>query len=226
MLRYPHGTACRPLQLEVFDAAPPWQWCAAAHLRFHRVAKAETSELESGMIKMATGVIVYQSKYGATKKYVDWLIEETNFDCIEASGAKAKDVKNYRIVVLCGGVYASGIAGISFFRKNYPELKDKKLAIFCVGASPFEEQALCEVKTHNLKEDLKNVPMFYGRGAWDEGKMTFKDRTLCKMLKKAIAKKDPDTYEPWMKALMEAGDGTCDWTDKAYLEPLLEYLDR
>lgn len=27
---------------------------------------------------MEKGIIIYQSRYGATKKYVDWLIEETN----------------------------------------------------------------------------------------------------------------------------------------------------
>ncbi len=80
------------------------------------------------------------------------------------------------------------------------------------------------MKAHNLKEDLKDIPVFYGRGAWDEEKMSCKDRTLCNMLKKAIAKKDPDTYEPWMKALMSAVDKTCDWTDKEYLEPLLDYI--
>lgn len=153
---------------------------------------------------MEKGIIIYKSKYGATKKYVDWLIEETKFDCIKTSIAKMKDIEKYNTVILCGGIYASGIAGLSFFRKNYDELKNKKLAIFCVGASPFEEQAFKEIKVRNLKEDLKSVPTFYGRGAWDEENMSFKNIILCKMLQKAIAKKDPNTYEPWMKALMGA----------------------
>ena len=76
----------------------------------------------------------------------------------------------------------------------------------------------------SLREDLKKIPLFYGRGAWNEERMTFKDRTLCKMLQKAIAKKDPQTYEPWMKALMSAVGKKCDWTDKEYLKPLLEYI--
>ena len=153
---------------------------------------------------MEKGIIIYQSKYGATKKYVDWLIEETKFDCIETPDAKIKNIEKYDTIILCGGIYVSGIAGLSFFRKNYGILKNKKLAILCVGASPFEEQAFQEVKVHNLKEDLKNIPTFYGRGTWDEEKMSFKDRTLCKLLQKTIANKDPKTYEPWMKALMGA----------------------
>ena len=156
------------------------------------------------MENMEKGIIIYQSKYGATKKYVDWLIEETKYDCIETPNAKIKEIVKYDTIILCGGIYASGIAGLSFFRKNYDILKNKKLAILCVGASPFEKQAFNEVKARNLKEDLKNIPTFYGRGTWDEEKMSFKDRTLCKLLHKAIANKDPKTYEPWMKALMDA----------------------
>ena len=45
------------------------------------------------------------------------------------------------------------------------------------------------------------------------------------MLQKSVAKKDPSTYEPWMKALMCAVGEECDWTDPEYLEPLLKYLN-
>ena len=100
------------------------------------------------MESMKKGIIIYQSKYGATKKYVDWLTEKFKFDCIETPNAKIKDIEKYNTIILCGGIYASGIAGLSFFRKNYDVLKNKKLAIFCVGASPFEEQAFNEVKAH------------------------------------------------------------------------------
>ncbi len=52
---------------------------------------------------MKKGIIIYQSKYGATKKYVDWLIEETKFDCIETPKVKVKDIEKYNIIILCGG---------------------------------------------------------------------------------------------------------------------------
>ena len=29
------------------------------------------------------GIILYTSKYGATKRYAQWLAEETGFDCLE-----------------------------------------------------------------------------------------------------------------------------------------------
>ncbi len=173
---------------------------------------------------MKQGIILFQSKYGATLKYARWLQEMMDFDCVETPKAAPEQVLQYEIVVLCGGIYASGIAGLSFFKKNFGSLKGKKTAILCVGASPYDEDALAAVREHNLTGDLKGIPLFYGRGAWDMSRMKFIDRTLCKMLQKSVAKKDPDTYEPWMKALMSVAGQSCDWTDRKYLTPLAEYL--
>ena len=173
---------------------------------------------------MKKGMILYQSKYGATKKYAQWLRELTGYDCAETAKASVGDVLSYENLVLCGGIYASGIAGLSFLKKNIGRLQGKKIAVFCVGASPYEESAFSEVRKRNMTGGLAEIPLFYGRGAWDEGGMTFKDRTLCRLLQKSVAKKDPSTYEPWMQALMCAAGQTCDWTDKAYLTPLLEFL--
>lgn len=173
---------------------------------------------------MSKGIILYQSKYGATKKYADWLKEETGYDCIETKKAKVSLVQNYDVIVLGGGVYASGIAGLHFLKKNIGSLSDKKIAVFAVGASPYDEKAIDQMKEMHFKDTLSNVSVFYCRGAWDEEKMTFGDRTLCKMLQKAVAKQNPEEYEPWQKALMSAVGEKCDWTDKKYLESLVAFL--
>ena len=106
----------------------------------------------------------------------------------------------YDAVVFAGAIYASGISGLKVLRSKWPLLKQKRVAVFCVGASPYDEKAIREVKQNNLKDELKDIPMFYGRGAWDESAMTFKDRTLCKLLQKMISGKSEAECEPWMKA--------------------------
>lgn len=172
------------------------------------------------------GVILYQSKYGATKRYAEWLSEETGFQCIETKKADINEIIAYDVIILGGGIYASGIAGLSFLKKNINKLADKKVIVFCCGASPYEENVFLQIKKHNIKDNLSDIPVFYCRGAWDMDAMSFKDRTLCNLLRKAVAKKDPSDYEIWEKALMEAGDNNCDWTDKKYIEPIMEYIKR
>lgn len=173
---------------------------------------------------MSKGVILYQSKYGATKKYADWLREETGYDLMETKSAKSTYVQKYDVIILGGGVYASGILGLNFLKKNISNLSNKKIAVFAVGASPYDENAIMQIRELHFKDGLSNIPLFYCRGAWDEEKMTFGDRMLCKMLQKAVAKQNPEEYEPWQQALMCAVGQTCDWTDKKYLESLLIYL--
>ena len=170
------------------------------------------------------GIILYQSKYGATEKNAHWLAEVTGCECAETKKADIRHVAEHDVIILGGGIYASGIAGLSFLRKNFGMLQGKKIVLFCVGASPYEESAVAQISQHNLKEDLKDIPLFYCRGAWDEKAMGFMDRNLCRMLQKSVAKMDPSAYEPWMAALMCAQGQTCDWTDKAYLTPVLQEL--
>lgn len=173
---------------------------------------------------MSKGLIAYQSKYGATKKYVDMLREELDCDVCEAGDCGKAALEKYDWIILAGGIYAGGIAGLNQLIKRYRRPARQRFAVFCVGASPFDEKALAEIKARNLRENFQDVPVFYGRGGWDESKMSWKDRTLCSLLRKAVAKKNDCSLEPWMSALLLSAGKVCDWTDKKYLLPLLEFI--
>ena len=138
--------------------------------------------------------------------------------------AAVDEALQYDIIIFGGGIYASGIAGLSFMKKNYDLLKGKRIAVFCCGASPYEENAFRQVAEHNMKGFKEKIPLFYCRGAWDMSTMTFRDRTLCSLLRKAVGKKDPANYEVWEKALMAAGEEACDWTDRMYIQPIVEWI--
>lgn len=172
------------------------------------------------------GIILYQSKYGATKKYADWLSEATGFPAQDIRRTKASDLRGYDLFLVGGGIYASGIAGLSFLKKNPGVWKGKRVLVFCVGASPYDENAFAQIVRRNLTGDLTGLPCFYCRGAYDMARMHVVDRTLCGLLRKSVQKKAPEEYEPWEQALVEAGDSPCDWTDKAYLQPLLAQLSQ
>ena len=173
-----------------------------------------------------SGVILFKSKYGATKKYAHWLSEATGFSCMDIKDVRLKDILSYDTIILGGGIHASGIQGLSFLAKNMQSLKNKKILVFCVGASPYDEKAFHEILDRNMKGDLRGIPLFYCRGAWNLATMTFVDQKMCKLLRSVVAKKPPEEREPWMNALLEAGDSAADWTDKAYLSPILEQLKK
>lgn len=173
---------------------------------------------------MSKIAIIYQSKYGSTKKYAQWLSEELAADVYETKKTRIEDIEKYDTIIFGGGIYATGVAGISFLRKNYVRIKDKKLAVFAVGASPYSEKGMKELRERNFKGELSTIPCFYFRGSWDDDKMSWIDLMLCNMLKKAVAKKDPATYEPWEVALMETIGSKKDWSSKDQIKPIVEWV--
>ena len=138
---------------------------------------------------MKSCVVLYQSKYGTTKKYAEWLAEELSCDLIETKKATIEQIEKYKTIILGGGIYASGIAGISFLKKYHERLKNKKVIVFAVGASPYDEKAIAALREHNFKEEYSHIPLFYCRGAWNEAVMSWTDRLLCSLLKKLLRKK-------------------------------------
>lgn len=169
-------------------------------------------------------VILYQSKYGATKTYAEWLYDELSCDIIETKHADISKVMQYNTVILGGGIYAGGILGISFLKKNYNKLTGKKIIVFAVGASPYDEKAMNELRNRHFTGNLNKIPCFYCRGAWNEDAMSFKDKLLCGMLKKAVSNKNSSDYEPWEAALMEAIGSNKDWTDKGNLKDIIDFV--
>ena len=125
---------------------------------------------------MKKGLILYRSKYGATEKYVRMLEEELSCDVCDTKSGKEYRTEAYDWIIFAGGIYASGIAGLDILRKNYPLLKEKKLAVFCVGASPYDEKALEEIRARNLRGELREIPVFYGMGALYDTSMPWKAR--------------------------------------------------
>lgn len=173
---------------------------------------------------MKKGIVLYQSKYGATRTYANWLSTELLWDCQEIKLTNAKTLMDYDAIVLGGGIYASHISGLSFLKKNHARWQDKKLAVFCVGASPYDESAVNAIKERHFQDNIKGIPCYYCRGAWDESKMTFVDKAFYQLLQSPLMKKEQTALTSWIEALVNTAGTACDWTDKAYLGPLLTYI--
>ncbi len=175
---------------------------------------------------MSKILVVYQSKYGATQKYAQWLSEELSCDFIEIKKVIISKIEKYDTVIVGSGIYETGLAALSFLSKNYQLLKHKTIVLFAVGASPNTESTLFDIKNRILKNTLPNIPFYYLRGTWNENKMSLKDKTLCKMLKKVLSKKDPINYEPWQSALVQSVGTYQDWTKKENINPIIEFLNK
>ncbi len=71
-------------------------------------------------------IVIYKTKYGATKKYAEWIAEELGCDMVDAKDIKIDDILKYDTIIYGGGLYAEIINGVHMLTKNMDKLKEKK----------------------------------------------------------------------------------------------------
>lgn len=167
--------------------------------------------------------IVYKSKYGSTKKYAQWIAEETKADFFEYSEIKAKKLMEYDTIIYGGGLYASGIAGISIITKNFDFLKDKKIIVFTVGlASTDRKEVFVPIIEKNFSKEMRdNISFYHLRGGIDYKKLGIIDKIMMAVLKTIISKKNPNELSDDDRELLATYGKKVDFTEKNTITPLL-----
>lgn len=169
--------------------------------------------------------IVYQSKYGSTQRYAEWMAEELQADLFEGSSVKVKDLHPYDVIIFGGGLYAVGILGIQLLKKNYDQLRDKKLIVFAVGASPARKEAIDHVIHSNFTDEMKaTVPFFLLRGAFNYQNLNRLDKLLMWLMKLKLKSKKPEELDADGKGLLASYERPVDWTQKKAIQPILDVI--
>lgn len=169
-------------------------------------------------------VVLYRSKYGATKTYAEWIGSELGCEALDAKSVKIDDILKYDTIIYGGGLYAETINGVILLTKNMDKLKDKKLIVYTTGITPlncreyYDKLVLDKNFTSEMLEQIK-VYNFMGKMILDE--LSFVHRSALKTLKQLMqGKKNPTEME---KLLIELCDANGDFTDKAAIKDLVEY---
>jgi len=115
---------------------------------------------------MSDIVVVYKSKYGYSEKYAKWISDALSADIFRTNQIKPDKLKSYSNIIYCGGLYAGNILGFPLIKKNYSELRNKKLIIAAVGATLKNDEAKEELKTKNLTDEMKNKVHFFFPEGW------------------------------------------------------------
>ncbi|MCQ2550856.1 MAG: flavodoxin domain-containing protein [Clostridia bacterium] len=170
---------------------------------------------------MENTVVIYKSKYGATKQYATWISEELHCDLLNADEVKPKDLLEYENIIFGGGIHAGGITGLSLIKKNYKKLMDKKVVIFAVGINTEEEKNMEDLRDINFNGKIKDLPCFLIKGAYDPRKVKGLDNFLMTQVRKMIMKKPIVQRTDQEKALVKVIDYGGDWVEKENLAPII-----
>ena len=93
--------------------------------------------------------LVYKSKYGNTKKYINWLKEKIECDVYERDKVKIKQLLKYDTIIYGGGIYMGKLNGFDLIKKNINKLLKKKIIVFAVGCSLESQKNLDKIKKIN-----------------------------------------------------------------------------
>ncbi len=168
-------------------------------------------------------IVIYNSQTGFTKRYAQWIAEETGADCYELSEAKKKNMDEYEAIIYGGWACAGGISKLSWFKSNIERWGGKKLIAFCVGASPMESPDVGPALKKNFSElEWEKIKVFYCPGGFRYDKMSISSRLLMKMFIKMLeAKKNKTDTEREMIKMIST---SYDISDKKYIEPIVRSL--
>ena len=168
-------------------------------------------------------IIIYNSQTGFTKQYAQWIAEAAGADCLELSAAKKKRLDAYEAIVFGSWACAGGIQKLGWFKGNIGKWADKKLIVFCVGASPMDSPDVEPfLRNHFTESELEKISVFYCPGGLRYEKMTAPSKLMMKLFLKMLkAKKDKTQAEQEMIQILSA---SYDISDKKYIQPVLECL--
>lgn len=160
------------------------------------------------------GVVIYSSKYGATKQYAQWLSEELKLDLLDAKQLKKEDLVNYDLIVFGTSVYAGRFGITKLVKSSWDMLATKKKFLLVVGMTDPQKTVDIEtmLKVNFSDEYLKQMPWYYLRGKLDIGSLGFFYRMLMKMMASMVK----DEQE---KIILQQG---MDDVKREYLTPVVK----
>ena len=170
-------------------------------------------------------IVVYKSKYGSTETYAKWIADELSCEAVDAKNISANDLVGYDAIVYGGGLYAEIISGLFLITKNIDLLKDKKIAVYSTGITPLSCRDYYDkmVIERNFKKGVpENVKVFNFMGKMILEELSLPHRTAIKALKALMKNKENPTEME--KLLITLCDASGDFTDKAAIKELIDYV--
>ena len=164
-------------------------------------------------------IVVYCSQTGFTKRYAKWLAQALT--CEAVAWNRRIDLSAYDCVIFGSWRRADSVVNLPWLLETARTQPGSRFAVFVTGAAP-AAQALKEQETVNRALEGSSAKGFYLPGGLNYAQMPLVYRVmmrlLCAMLR---ANKHPS---PEQQAMLTQIDRDCDHTDRAYIEPILEYV--
>lgn len=171
-------------------------------------------------------IVVYTSQTGFTEKYAKLLGERIQAKVLTLKEAKKKPKEYFAdadCIVYGGWAMAGKVSGSAWFTKKIDSWKGKRLALFCVGASPIDAPDVETCLSKAIDDEQKQyVKAFYCQGGLCYEKMGTPSRMAMKAFASMLAKRKNQTEDQKLMAKMVAQN--YDISDPKFLDPIVAYV--
>jgi menaquinone-dependent protoporphyrinogen IX oxidase len=187
------------------------------------IASGQSGGNDSSMIRNSSNniqrtkiLIAYQSKYGSTKQYAEWIQKESNGDLVNIENGDRLDLAGYDLIVIGGSVRVGKIVVAPFIEDHWSVMKEKKVILFTTSATPPRHPKIQSIYAKSLPDEIrKAIKYFPLHGRISRENLTLLDQFLIAVGK--IMEQD----ETLKKDMGKDFDGV----RRENLTPLLEYLE-
>ncbi|MCW3491587.1 flavodoxin domain-containing protein [Dethiobacter alkaliphilus] len=172
---------------------------------------------------MASILLLYRTRTGFTKKYVDWITQEIACRTVPWEQINNVDINSFDIIIYGAGMHAGRIQGLREFKKMTSGLVGKRIVVFATGAAPNTEEIVAKLKADNFSEnELIHIPFFYFQSGMNYEKMSLSGKAIMKVYSKFLELKNnkSDIEDGTSKAILNSYDHSC----RAYIKPMVNCL--
>lgn len=168
-------------------------------------------------------LLIYKSKTGFTRKYVDWITEKISCQTITFDDINKVDIGSYKIIIYGAGIHAGQIDGLKEFKNRVLKFDDKNIIIFATGGAPITEDIVSKIKINNFKvNELEYIDFYYFQSGLSYEKMGLFDKIIIKTYNKILNLKNKKT------AIEEGTSKTIslsyDHSKIEYIQPMIDYI--
>jgi len=137
------------------------------------------------------GIVLYRSRYGATRQYADWIAADLRLPVIDPERIDERLLSASDFLLIGASVYNGDLSLKTWLRGNTHHLEHKKLFFFIVCAPSPDVNKYGQIIMDNIPGALlrPSTDIFFLPGRWIFSDLSPSDRRA--LMEKALAESDP-----------------------------------
>jgi flavodoxin len=164
-------------------------------------------------------LILYQSKYGSTRQYADWIHKDIPSEIVDVEKGDTPEFHKYDVIVFGGSVRMGRVVIAPLIVETWNAVKEKKVVLFTTSGTPPQHPNILKIFNSSFPEDIRKEIQYFplrGRilskdiGFFDTfliaiGRMVEKDEALRKFMSEDFDEVKPENLSPvleYLKALL------------------------